>query len=355
MNQIRSITSAVKTLNGLKIFERSALPSIREQDGFYPGLSNEDIPLKIFHPKNPTGAVLILYPGASPKGEAHPKMIALARSIAVNGIQVYIPRIPPLINLILSKSILEWTVHFYRWFKTQPGHENSPINLAGISFGGVIVLKACLDPFLLQQPPKSVIVFGTSYNVKTTMEFMYNGRIDYNGNIIKLMPDPWSVIVLFHNYLNQVDIGYPTNGIQKVLQLMVRDQDDQAQDLIDDLVGEEKVLIKDIIELNKSDEFNRIMDIIFRDCADQIEFFSPKYWCKNISNEVFIMHGTHDTLSPFTESIKLDSKLSNSHLLISGIFKHRALSGEMSIFLKWKETLKIILFLSKYYRGGLLP
>ena len=202
MNQIRSITSAVKTLNGLKNFERSALPSIHEQDGHYPGLSNEDIPLKIFHPKNPTGAVLILYPGASAKGEAHPKMIALARSIAVNGIQVYIPRIPPLINLILSKSILEWTVHFYRWLKTQPGHENSPINLAGISFGGVIVLKACLDPFLLQQPPKSVIVFGTSYNVKTTMEFMYNGKIDYNGNIIKLMPDPWSVIVLFHNYLN---------------------------------------------------------------------------------------------------------------------------------------------------------
>ena len=136
---------------------------------------------------------------------------------------------------------------------------------------------------------------------------------------------------------------------------MVRDQDDQAQDLIDDLVGEEKVLIKDIIELNMSDEFNRIMDIIFRDCADQIEFFSPKYWCKNISNEVFIMHGTHDTLSPFTESIKLDSELSNSHLLISGIFKHRALSSEMSILLKWKETLKIILFLSKYYKGGLLP
>ena len=75
-----------------------------------------------------------------------------------------------------------------------------------------------------------------------------------------------------------------------------------------------KVLIKDIIELNMSDEFNRIMDIFFKDCADQIEFFSPKYWCKNINNEVYIMHGMHDTLCPFTESVKLDSTLSNSHL-----------------------------------------
>ena len=81
----------------------------------------------------------------------------------------------------------------------------------------------------------------------------------------------------------------------------------------------------------------------------------PKYWCKDINNEVYIMHGMHDTLSPFTESIKLDSELSNSHLFISGIFKHRVLSSEISIFSKWKETLKIILFLSQYYKGGLLP
>ena len=147
MNRIRSITSAIRTLNGLQNFEQSSIPSVREQDGHYEGLSNEDIPLKIFHPKNPTGAVLILYPGASPKGEAHPKMIALARSMAVNGIQVYIPRIPPLLNLKLSKSILDWTIHFYRWLKNQSGHENSSINLAGLSFGGVIVIKACLDPF----------------------------------------------------------------------------------------------------------------------------------------------------------------------------------------------------------------
>ena len=199
------------------------------------------------------------------------------------------------------------------------------------------------------------MVFGTSYDVRTSMKFMYNGRINYNGNIIRLKPDPWSVIVLFHNYLNQVDVGYPTNGVQKVLQLMARDQDDQAQDLVEDLVGKEKVLIKDIIELNLSNEFKRIMDKIFRDCAEQIEYFSPKYWCKNIRNEIYIMHGTHDTLSPFTESIKLNNELSNSHLLISGIFKHRTLSNELSIFFKWKEILKIILFLSKYFKRGLLP
>ena len=63
MNRIKSIISAIRTLNGLQNFEQSSIPSVREQDGHYEGLSNEDIPLKIFHPKNPTGAVLIFYPG----------------------------------------------------------------------------------------------------------------------------------------------------------------------------------------------------------------------------------------------------------------------------------------------------
>ena len=97
------------------------------------------------------------------------------------------------------------------------------------------------------------------------------------------------------------------------------------------------------------------MDLIFNDCSNEIDFFSAKTWCNKITNDVFIIHGKNDSLSPFTESIKLNSELPNSHLLISGIFKHRALSNEVSIFFKWKEILKIILFLSKYFKGGLLP
>ena len=158
MNTMYRILSVLKTIYGLSNYENSMPKSVQEKDDFYQGVNNEQTPLKIFQPNNPNGSILIIYNVASAKGENHPKLVTLARSFAVNGVKVFLPRIPHLIDLRLSEDILIWTVHFYKWVFNNFGIENNHINLAGISFGGVIVLKSCLDPFLLKNKPNSVLV-----------------------------------------------------------------------------------------------------------------------------------------------------------------------------------------------------
>ena len=348
MNAINRIQSVSRTIYGLKKYQDLSPSSIEEEDSSYPGLNNENIPLKIFNPSKPYNSILILYPGATVKGEAHPRMITLARSLAINGVKVFLPRIPPLIDLQLSKEIFPWTVHFYKWVFNNFA-DNNPINLAGVSFGGVIVLKACLDPFLIKNKPKSILVFGTSYDVSTSMKFMYRGEINHNGETIKIKPEPWSIIVLFHNYLHQIDIGYETKEIQVGLSYLIHQSDDKLKDLMNNLNGPQKNLINDIVNLNISDEVQRIMNIILKDCSDQLEFYSPKFWCDNITNNVFILHGTNDSLSPYTESVKLDKKLQNSELLITRLFEHREISNKISFIRKFHETFNIYKFLSKYY------
>ena len=349
MNALNRIQSVSRIIYGLRKYQDSSPSSITEEDSFYPGLNNENIPLKIFSPKTQHRSKLILYPGATVKGEAHPKMITLARSLAGSGIKVLLPRIPPLIDLQLSKEIFLLTVHFYKWVFNN-SENNDPINLAGVSFGGVIVLKACLDPFLIENKPKSILVFGTSYDVGSSMEFMFSGKIDHNGKALDIKPDPWSIIVLFHNYLNEINIGYETKEVAKGISYFIHQEDEKLEELISQLNGSEKNLINDIIELNISDEIKRIMDIIFKDCSDQLEFFSPKFWCQNITNNVFILHGENDSLSPYTESIKLDKKLPNSNLLITGLFGHREISNRISLIKKYRETLNIYKFLSRYLK-----
>ena len=349
MNAINRIQSVSRTIYGLRHYQKSAPSSIIEENSFYPGLNDENIPLKIFSPNIPHRSTLILYPGATVKGEAHPKMITLARSLAVNGIKVFLPRIPPLIDLRLTKEIFLLTVHFYKWVINN-SENNDPINLAGVSFGGVIVLKACLDPFLIKNKPKSILVFGTSYDVGTSMEFMFSGKINHGGKAIDIKPDPWSIIVLFHNYLHQINIGYETTEVAKGISYFINQEDKKLEELISQLKGPEKNLINDIRGLNISDEIKRIMKIILKDCSDQLEFFSPKFWCNNIPNNIFILHGTNDSLSPYTESVKLDKKLQSSNLLITRLFEHREISNKISFITKCRETINIYKFLSRYFK-----
>ena len=350
MNTMYRILSVLKTIYGLSNYENSMPKSVQEKDDFYLGVNNEQTPLKIFQPNNPNGSILILYPGASAKGENHPKLVTLARSLAVNGVKVFLPRIPHLIDLRLSEDILKWTVHFYKWVFNNFGIENNQINLGGISFGGVIVLKSCLDPFLLKNKPNSVLVFGTSYDAKTSMEFMYSGKITFNKEEIKIKPDPWSVIVILHNYLSHIDAGYNTKKIEKALKFLIYEKYEKFEEAINNLKDHEKNLIDDTMDLNNSNELKRIMDIILNECSDKIDFFSAKKWCSKIPNNIFIIHGKNDSLSPFTESIKLDNKLQNSSLLITELFEHRDISNKISIFSKFKEIFKIGNFLSNYHK-----
>ena len=132
MNAINRIQSVSRTIYGLKKYQNLSPSSIEEEDSSYPGLNNENIPLKIFNPSKPYNSILILYPGATVKGEAHPKMITLARSLAINGVKVFLPRIPPLINLKLTEEIFPWTVHFYKWVFNNFAN-NNPINLLYIN------------------------------------------------------------------------------------------------------------------------------------------------------------------------------------------------------------------------------
>jgi esterase/lipase len=350
MNTLHRILSVIKTINGLSNQKDLSSSSIVVEDMFYPGLDNQKTPLKIFHPNYPNGSLLILYPGATIKGESHPKMVTLARSLAINGVKVFLPRIPPLIDLKLTEDILLWTVHFYKWVFNNYCENHNQINIAGVSFGGVIVLKSCLDPFLIKNRPKSVLVFGTSFDARTTMEFMFNGKIIYNDKVIKINPDPWSIIVMLHNYLNKVNTGYDTKRIEQALTYYIHEKTKKFDQAFNKLDNIEKNLINDALELNISDELKRVMNLIINDCSTEIDFFSARTWCNKITNSVFIIHGKNDSLSPFTESIKLHHELQNSNLLISELFEHREISRSPSYFLKIKEMLKIVIFLSRYYK-----
>ena len=59
--------------------------------------------------------IIILYPGASPYAETHPKMEMLGIALAQNGYKVFIPRIPPLKRLDVTAINVEWFICFYRW------------------------------------------------------------------------------------------------------------------------------------------------------------------------------------------------------------------------------------------------
>ena len=348
IQSIKLFLRTVRVLYGLIKEENSPQKQTHFSNEVYPGLNKEPTPMNVFKPENPNKYTIIIFPGASPTAEEHPQMIWLSHVMKKAGYQVFLPQIPPLKNLIISQSISDWMEHVYVWIRNHKDVNAEKIIMIGISFGGAMVLMTSLKKEIQRHPPKSVLVYGTYYDIETTLQFLITGKLITKETERKVQANEWGLIVLFHNYLSKVDVGYDTTNAQKILHLSVQEKNDGLEMELGRTSGNEKVLIDRILSGKVDSEIERIIELIWKKCKNDFEIISPKFWCEKISQKVFIMHGAYDTMAPYTESLQLAEKLPDSCLLISYLYEHHNLQSTKGIFFKLKEFIKIFSFLFEF-------
>ena len=337
-----------KIITGLVRGENSHLRKLVHSNESYPGLNKESTPMRVFYPKNSTEHTVIIYPGASPSAEEHPTMNLLAKVLSNAGYLVFLPRIPPLKKLIISSEIISWMGHFFQWVQTRENVHKDKIIVIGISFGGAMVLKASLRNEFQKHPPKSMLAYGTYFDVETALRFLLTGKLEVNGVERIVQADEWGLIVLFHNYLSRVDVGYDTITTQKILKLCVQEDQEGINTELEKISEKEKELITHILKGEISSEIERIIDLFWKNLQDEFISISPKYWCDQVVQKVFVIHGANDAMSPYTESIKLADSLADSRLLISYMYEHGERATHRGIFFQIKELLKIFFFLFEF-------
>ena len=62
------------------------------------------------------------------------------------------------------------------------------------------------------------------------------------------------------------------------------------------------------------------------------------------------MHGSNDSMIPFTESINLHKCIENSSLFISYMYEHTEISTNKGLIFKIKEFYKMYKFFKEYFR-----
>jgi len=96
-------------------------------------------------------------------------------------------------------------------------------------------------------------------------------------------------------------------------------------------------------------EVKKLAQTILKNEQESFKHLSPKYWAEDIPEKVFIMHGAHDSMVPFTESIKLAEYLPNTELCISYLYEHNEFSSNGGFFFKIKELIKLLQFYAKLF------
>ena len=315
----------------------------------YDGLDGKPVPFKIIEPLKFKNKIIILYPGASPYAEKHPNMEMLGIALAQNGYKIFIPRIPPLKRLDITETNVEWFAHFYIWLLDVYNLDSEDIAIAGISYGGAIMLKAYLN-FKEDVPnPKMIMTYGTYADAESTLRFLLTGRIAYNGKHYIITPNEWGLIVIFNNYLKNLELDWDSSGVQEVMVLEIQEKIDERDKIISTLPSSQKNIVHSVLSGKATEEVISLCQAMIQNETATLRNLSPKYWCHEIQQKVFIFHGANDSMIPFTESIQLAENIPDSELLLSYIYEHKEISTNKGTYFKLKEFIRMSHFFSKFY------
>jgi len=351
---VKYAIKSLKFIYSLARYNPENYPKVKIDDENYIGLDGSKTELRILSRYNKNDQnIMIIFPGASPDAEKHTGLLFLASIICKLGFKVIVPRIPPLKDLKLGYECYDWFAHAYKEIISREDVNNNKVSSMALSFGGGLLLKASLDKRISDSPPKSIMTFGTYCDIQSTLKFLCNGKIDIDGDSYKINPHSWGLTVLFHNFLDKLnfeEIADYKDEIREVVNLRIQDKLDEVDDKISNLPTTPGDFIRNIFDSKINSEIeNEITNAINKE-KTFIQEMSPKYWGDKINNKVFIMHGSNDSMVPFTESLELNRCIENSSLFISYMYEHKEISTDKGIIFKIKEFYKMFKFFKGYFK-----
>ena len=86
------------------------------------------------------------------------------------------------------------------------------------------MLKASLELKKVIDPNQILMTYGTFFDAKAILDFLLTGKIEDNEKQFFVKPHEWGLIVIFKNYLKNLDLEWDIEGVQNVLELQIEEK-----------------------------------------------------------------------------------------------------------------------------------
>ncbi|MDT8340681.1 MAG: hypothetical protein RQ751_04140 [Longimicrobiales bacterium] len=145
----------------------------------------------------------VLLHGLTRTGRRHVSLQRLARAMAASGATVVVPEVPEWVALRLAPDRTHDAVESgVRALERDPDAAG-PVGLVGFSFGGPQALRAAGQPGFRGRIG-CVAAFGSYDDLGRTLDFLFTGRHELDGQRYRALPDPYGRWVVAANYLTRV-------------------------------------------------------------------------------------------------------------------------------------------------------
>lgn len=266
----------------------------------------------------------ILNIGISSYSDNHVVLNHLAKAIAMLGYHVLIPGFYEMKDCWLRKESVENIGQAVCAISNLSYVDSKHIAVVGVSFSGGMSIIAATTPNV-HKNTKLLVAFGTYADIQSALRFSFTGRFKVNGKVKKIVPNPWGRIVFLHNFLENIRKTLNAEKIRKVLGNLIKDREDWAFSDIRHLDPSDRAIVLSAYRDygRKSKEWLEQLTPKIRELSESL---SPVNVRGDLKIPIFLIHGIHDDMIDYGQSVQLSRSLNSSggvYLHLSDLLHHK--------------------------------
>jgi pimeloyl-ACP methyl ester carboxylesterase len=288
----------------------------------------------------PLPAWVVLH-GITRLGRAHPQLVRFIRAVVSTGAVAIVPEVPEWRALSLTP---RWAVPTVKagiaGLRECGWARDAPVGVIGFSFGAPHAVAATAHPDLDADIAGSVS-FGGYCDLARTVRFLMTGTHEWKGRSYQLTPDPYGRWIVGANYLTSIEQYSEAGDVAQALAALATHAGDSGIPSLDPRLDPRKAELRTSLakdHLSLFDLFapasaivpdarrgSEIAEALAAAALKTDPAMEPRAALAGVRHPVHLLHGRHDHLIPFSESLRLRDTLQpdvESRATITRLFGH---------------------------------
>lgn len=303
--------------------------------------------------------------GITRPGRSHPTLLRFVRALAASGAAVLVPEVREWREMLLAPdeaadALRAAVLALAERQETAPGH----LGVMGFSFGGPQALLAAADP-VLRPHVKTVASFGGYCDMERTLRFLFTGEHEWRGRVYRNEPDPYGRWVAGGNFLPRARGFEGTEAVAEALISLAKAAGDLQIASWDAHFDVRKAELEKTLSPSQRGLFRvfapgegegipaeMVQDLVpaLAEAARQESpLFDPPSRLSGLEASVYLIHGREDRLIPFTETLRLQERLTSARVgrvFLTGLFSHSQRDGRGEWIRELRERVHFLRLIS---------
>ena len=312
-----------------------------------------DVAARLYVPEGTARRTVLLVPGIHSMGIEEPRLTALADDLAVAGVKVMAMALPDLQAYRITPRATDVIEDAVTWMSERPdlapdGH----IGIVGISFAGGLSISAASRPSI-RDKVAFVLSFGGHGDLGRVMRYLTTGEAPQVEGLETHPPHDYGVAVILYGLADRGVVpseqvvalreGIETFLLASQLTLVSMDKANatfaKAREMATTLPEPSRTYLNYVNDRAVGKLGPALVPYLAQLGTDN-PALSPEHVEHPASAELFLLHGSDDTVIPAAESAlfgdDLRRKGANVHVLLSGLITHAEVNRAATYIDVWK-------------------